>query len=147
MFGFKKKKISEEKKIEAERLPFDQREKVYPLCLVITIVNRNQSSFYTKAYQDCGASMSMIFYSHSQPPVEIASVLGADNLKKEIIMTITRSEYVEPILNIAKERFAISKAAKGIAFTCPIDSVGGISVYRFLADQNKEIRENEENAK
>lgn len=147
MFFFKKKKDSLQSNSNEERLPFDQREKVYPLCLFFTIVNRNQSAFYTKAYQDVGASMSIIFYSHSQPPVEIANVLGPDNLKKEIVVTITRGEFVPKLMDIAQKRFDISKAAKGIAFSCPIDSVSGISVYRFLADQNKEIRENENNGK
>lgn len=147
MFFFKRKKDSVQDKETGERLPFEQREEVHSLCLFFTIVNRNQSAFYTKAYQDVGASMSMIFYSHSQPPIEIANVLGPDNLKKEIILTITRSDFVPKLMDIAKQRFAISKAAKGIAFSCPIDSVSGISVYKFLADQNKEIRESENNAK
>ncbi len=144
---FEKKKEKLETEKAENRLPFDQREKVYPLCLFFTIVNRNQSAYYTKAYADAGASLSMVFYSHSQPPEEIASVLGPDNLKKEIIFTVTRSEYVEKLKHIAEERFKISSAAKGIAFVCPIDSVSGISVYKFLSDQNKEIRENEQNAK
>lgn len=134
--------------IKAEkREPFEQREKVYPLCLFFTIVNRDQSSYFTKAYSECGASMSLVFYSHSQPPIEIANVLGPDNLKKEIIMTVVRNDFVDKLMEIAQNRFKISKAAKGIAFSCPIDSVSGISVYKFLSDQNKEIRENNQNAK
>lgn len=147
MFGLRKKKEIAVKKYNTENIPFEKREKVHSLCLFFTIVNRNQSSFYTKAYQDAGASMSMIFYSRSQPPIEIANVLGPDNLKKEIVLTVTRVEYVPKLKEIAEQRFAISNAAKGIAFSCPIDSVGGISVYKFLADQNKEVRESENNGK
>lgn len=140
-FFRKRQKDSSRQKVERE--PFEKREKVYPLSLFFTIINRDQSNYYIKAYQDAGASMSMVFYSHSQPPEEIANILGPDNLKKEIVMTITRSEFVPQMKEIAAKRFAISSAAKGIAFACPIDSVSGIAVYKFLADQNKDVREND----
>lgn len=146
LFKKKNKKV-EIKNADGSLLPYEQREELHPICLFFTIVNRNQSAFYTKAFSDAGASMSIVFYSHSQPPEEIANVLGPDNLKKEIIITITRGEYVEKLKKICEDRFAISRAAKGIAFTCPVDSVSGISVYKFLIDQNKEIRESENNAK
>lgn len=140
-FFRKRQKDSSRQKVERE--PFEKREKVYHLSLFFTIINRDQSNYYIKAYQDAGASMSMVFYSHSQPPEEIANILGPDNLKKEIVMTITRSEFVPQMKEIAAKRFAISSAAKGIAFACPIDSVSGIAVYKFLADQNKDVREND----
>lgn len=143
---FKRKKEIEEKRLE-DREPFEKRENVYPLCLFFTIINRDQSVYFTKAYSDAGASMSFVFYSHSQPPIEIINVLGHDNLKKEIVVTIARSEFIPALMEIAQKRFSISPAAKGIAFSCPIDSVSGISAYKFLSDQNKEIRESKENAK
>ncbi len=143
-FG-KRRVINEEQKQEREA--YDKREKVSPLRAFFTIINRNQSSFYTKAYSEVGASMSIILYSYSQPPQEIAKMLGPDNLKKEIIITFVKEEDVPKLMKIAQERFSISKAAKGIAFACPIDSVSGIAVYKFLSDQNKEVREYEKNGK
>lgn len=140
LFKFGKKKLEKKKEINNDLPAFEKREKVHPLILFFTIVNRNQSTYYTKAYADAGASMSIVLYSHSQPPQEIANMLGPDNLKKEIVITVAREEDMEKLKTIASNRFKISSVAKGIAFACPIDSVSGITAYKFLADQNRDVR-------
>lgn len=127
------------------KAPFEQREKVYPLSVFFTIVGRNQSHYYESAYQKAGASMSLTLYAHSMPPQEILALLGEMETKKDIVLTVCRSELVPTLKGIAEERFSVSRAAKGIAFACPIDAVQGIAVYRFLADQNKAIRLEENN--
>ena len=131
------------KTISKPLAPFEQREKVFPLSLVVTIVDRHQASYFLETYRDIGASLGMILYAYSMPPEEIIKLLGADATKKDIILTIARSEYVDEMLKKAEQRFKISKASKGIAFACPIDSVYGIAVYKFLADQNKDVRSKE----
>lgn len=138
-----RKKRQELKNITIKRAPYEEREKVHSLAVVFTIVNRDQSKFYTDAYQKAGASMSLVLFAHSQPPEEIASVLGDMNLRKDIVITFVRSEDAPGFLEIARKRFEISKAAKGVAFTCPIEAVNGIAVYRFLADQSRELRKEE----
>lgn len=140
LFKFGKKKLEKKKEINNDLPAFEKREKVHSLILFFTIVNRNQSTYYTKAYADAGASMSIVLYSHSQPPQEIANMLGPDNLKKEIVITVAREEDMEKLKTIASNRFKISSVAKGIAFACPIDSVSGITAYKFLADQNRDVR-------
>lgn len=127
---------------KAPALPFEKRETLQSLSLFFTIINRHQAQYYVKAYQDVGCSLSMIMYAHSMPPVEILQLLGADETKKDIIMTVTRTEYIPQLKKIAEERFKISKISKGIAFAIPIDAVSGIAIYKFLADHNKEVRTN-----
>ena len=121
-------------------LPFEKRETVQSLSLFFTIINRHQAQYFVKAYQDVGCSLSMVMYALSMPPVEILQLLGAEETKKDIIMTVTRTEYIPELKKIAEERFKISKVSKGIAFAIPIDAVSGIAVYKFLADHNKEVR-------
>ncbi len=133
------------KNINAE--PFEKREEIHSLSVVFTIVNRGQAAYYVDAYNEVGASMSMVLYSYSMPPEQYRNILGIDSTKKEIMLTVCREEQVKEILNIAKEKFAISRAAKGIAFSCPIDSVSGIAAYKFLADQNKKVRKSENDRK
>ena len=130
------------KKKPISREPFDQREKLYSLVTIVTIVNRHQAQFFLKSYEHLGASLSLVLYAHSMPPVEILQLLGAEETKKDIIMTVTRTEYIPELKKIAEERFKISKVSKGIAFAIPIDAVSGIAVYKFLADHNKEVRAN-----
>lgn len=135
-------RIKAEKTSKASRpqAPFEQREPIYPLSLFFTIVERNQSRYYENAYQEAGASMSLTLYAHSMPPEEILAILGEMETKKDIVITVCRSELIPSLKEIAQKRFAVSKAAKGVAFACPIDAVQGIAAYRFLADQNKDIR-------
>ena len=131
---------NERAKGQMERVPFEQKEKIHPLSVFFTIVGRNQSHYYESAYQTAGASFSLTFYAHSMPPEEIMAILGEMETKKDIVLTVCRSELIPELKKIAEKKFAVSRAAKGIAFACPIDAVQGIAVYRFLADQNKEIR-------
>ncbi len=140
---FKKIKTIDKEEKKGNAAPFEKREEIHSLSVVFTIVNRGQSAFYVDAYNEVGASMSMVLYSYSMPPEQYRNILGIDSTKKEIMLTICREEQVKEILNIAKERFTISRAAKGIAFSCPIDSVSGIAAYKFLADQNKKVRKPE----
>ena len=48
--------------------PFEEREKVHPLSLVVTIVDRHQADFFLNAYREIGASLSMVMSAHSMPP-------------------------------------------------------------------------------
>ena len=133
-------KTGKTSKASRPQVPFEQREPIYPLSLFFTIVERNQSRYYENAYQEAGASMSLTLYAHSMPPEEILAILGEMETKKDIVITVCRSELIPSLKEIAQKRFAVSKAAKGVAFACPIDAVQGIAAYRFLADQNKDIR-------
>lgn len=141
---FRKIKTVDKEKRKAENIaPYEKREKIYSLSVVFTIVNREQSKFYIDAYSQVGASMSMVLYSYSMPPEEYRNILGVDSTKKEIVLTFCREEMVPEILKIAERRFSISRASKGIAFSCPLDAVSGIATYKFLADQNENVRKQE----
>lgn len=124
--------------------PYEEREIIHPLSMVVTIINRDQFRYYTEKYHELGASFSMILYSYSMPPEEYRNILGIDSTKKEILLTFCRAEDVKKLLEVAEERFMISPAAKGIAFAVPVDSVSGIAAYKFIADQNDIVNRNVE---
>jgi hypothetical protein len=115
MFSFikkKKAKPEETKEQSFTRKAFDQREKVYPLSLFVTIVGREQSRFFVDSYATAGASLSMVIYSFSMPPDEVMRLLGNDNTKKDMVFTVVRTEDIPKLKKIAVARFAISRAAK-----------------------------------
>lgn len=123
---------------ENEKLPYDERVEVKPLYLVTTIVPRNQARYFEDAYKDAGASLSFTMFAHSLPPEEIRNVLGEDETKKEMVFTVCQKETLTKIKKIAADRFQVSKISKGILLVSPINSVSGISVYRYLADMSPE---------
>lgn len=137
----KLKSIEEVMETKKEKLtPYEKREAVQPLSVIVTIMNRGQSDYYIDAYQKAGASMSMDLYGYSMPPEEFRHIMGVDTTKKEILLTFVRADLVNSLLSIATERFKISAQTKGIAFACPIDAVSGIAAYKFLADQHEETK-------
>lgn len=134
-------KTVKNKKKEENTIPFEDREELKSLSLLVTIVNRNQSNYFVEAYKNKGAALSTILFAHSLPPEDIIQILaGESNLRKDMVLTIIKTEEIDNFIKIASDRFKISKASKGIAFTIPLDSVSGIVVYKFLSDHNKEER-------
>jgi len=141
---FKKKsfRVNIDDTKSADRAPYEERhaDGLYSLSCVFTIVDRHQENFFIDAYNNLGASMSIVLYAYSNPPEEILKFLGDTNTKKSILMTMCRTEYVSSMLEVASKRFGVSRMAKGIAFSTPITSVAGIAVYKFFADVKKEVR-------
>ncbi len=126
------------------RLPYEDRAAVLnPLSLIVTIVPRHQEQFFEDTYFEAGFSLNLVSFAHSNPPQEIMQFLGLDQMKKSVLFTIGRSEYVGPVLEKATARFATSDQSRGIAFSVPVRTVAGISAYKFLADQNRAIRRGE----
>lgn len=142
MFKKKFKEISKHIKKKDEHLPpFDQREKVYPLLLLVTIVSRNQGSYYTDIFSKHGAALSTTLFAHSMPPIDIMTLLGSESTtRKDMVFTIIRKNDLKDYFDIIDKRFKVSKASKGIAFTIPLSSVSSIVTYKYLADYNKEER-------
>lgn len=139
---FKKIKTIESEK-EEKLLPYEKREAIKPLMMVVTIINRGQGEFFIDRYNEIGVALNLVLFSYSMPPEEYRSILGKDTTKKVVILSFCRKEYVEKMLKLAEERFKISQAAKGICFACPVNAVSGISVYKFIADQNQDLRRSE----
>ena len=113
---------------------FDQKEKVEALALYFVIVNRGQSRYFIEKFNEIGISMNIVLYGFSSPPEDIASILGPDMLKKDIVLSFCKQSEMNKVHQIVHERFKISKLSKGVSFSVPIDSVSGVIVYKFLVD-------------
>ncbi len=137
---WKKRIQKKRKKTDGKEIPFEKQAPVAPIILFFTIVGRGQANYFVDQYDKAGASRSLVLFAHSRPPIERRNVLGIDNTKKEIVRTICRLDQREKRKKIASDRFSISRAAKGVAFAAPIDSVSSVAVYKFLSDYNQ-VRE------
>ena len=131
--------LKKEKSNKNNNLPYEKQEKLTSLILYVIIVNRGQGHYYL---DKLGVSFSSLIYGYSKPPEEIVALFGNLETKKDLVFTIFRKELLPHIRDLIQRRFIISKQAKGVAFGIPIDSVAGVIIYKFLADQNKNIREN-----
>lgn len=134
--------LKKEKSNKNNNLPYEKQEKLTSLILYVIIVNRGQGHYYLDELNKLGVSFSSLIYGYSNPPEEIVALFGNLETKKDLVFTIFRKELSPHIRDLIQRRFIISKQAKGVAFGIPIDSVAGVIIYKFLADQNKNIREN-----
>lgn len=134
--------LKKEKSNKNNNLPYEKQEKLTSLILYVIIVNRGQGHYYLDELNKLGVSFSSLIYGYSNPPEEIIALFGNLETKKDLIFTIFRKELLPHVRDLIQKRFIISKQAKGVAFGIPIDSVAGVIIYKFLADQNKNIREN-----
>lgn len=145
---FKKKVRKIEERINARKVarpPYDRRKKPSPISAIITIVNRNQGNYFVNQFQEAGASLSMVLFGYSMPPQEIVNVLGVNETRKDIVLSIGRQSDIPKMKEIAMKRFIVSKESKGVLFATPLNGVAGIAVYKYLSDENREVRETKMN--
>ena len=116
------------------------KEELIPVSLIVTICKRHQENFFTDKYSELGAGMSVVLYGYSQPPEELIPFLGDFDNKRTIILTPTRTSYVNDMLKEANKRFQTSANTRGIAFSFPIPKISGIAPYKFFSDMKKEDR-------
>lgn len=145
MSAFKSKfKLASQRRLAAsgkgDTTPYDKKEDVHALSLIVTVCNRHQDHFFIDNYARLGAAMSLTLYAYSDPPMDIVALLGFVDTKKDIVLTIARSGFVDEMIKVANTRFSVSKEAKGIVFSLPINGVAGVTAYRFLSDASKALR-------
>ena len=112
--------------------------------LLITVVDRNKTEFYTDVISQFDVNLQMVLYGTGTAPTQILDLLGLNN-EKGIIFSVVRSDMITKVLNTLEEKFSKIKNGKGIATVVPISSVIGISLYQFMINnKQKRCAENEQ---
>jgi len=131
----KKKEILKESSYESTHV-------VSPLKLLFIIVNRNQGQFYIKALSELHVGATFEIYGYGTAPKEIYSLLETEDYKKDLVIGVVNTCDIEKIMHLINERFSVSKLAKGVAFTIPLDSMAGVVFYKYFTN-NRSIKENQ----
>lgn len=124
------------KKIVEPFTPFAETNEIKKVKLLIAIVNRGQGEFFTSLYKNNESAISLTLLGHGTASSEISDMLGIGETSKDIVLGLIREEKLPSALADIKARFAVSRKAKGVAFTIPITSVIGVSIYKFLTNSN-----------
>ena len=101
------------------------------LKILVTTVNRSKADFYMDYIQSFGANMQFVFYGHGTAPREIMAALGLADSERAVIISI--------IGECLEEKFRTIVNGKGIAYTIPMSSVIGKSVFNFLSDNRSQV--------
>lgn len=116
-----------------EDLPFEKRNEILPLKLMIVIVDHGQGEYFLNGFSELNVSCSLSLLGKGTAPKELYDVLGFGS-KKDIVIGIVKENELEKIKDFIKNRFNVSKKAKGVAFSIKINSIVGVLIYKFLTN-------------
>lgn len=129
---FKAKKsvsVAQQKNVVSEKLE-----------LMITIVNRNKADFYIDLIQSFEVNMQLAIPAQGTANAEIKSILGLVETDKTVIFSVIREDNAVRALNAIEEKFRTIKNGKGIAYTIPLTSVIGVSIFGFLSNNRMTVK-------
>ena len=112
------------------------------LKLLVTIVDRSKALYYTDLLEQFEINMQMVIYGKGTADRDMLNLLGLTDNDKAIILSVVREENIKDILETLAEKFEKIKNGKGIAYTIPMKSIIGVSIYQFLSN-NKTLKKEE----
>jgi len=117
---------------------------VKKLKILVTIVDRSKSLFYTDLLEQYEVNMQMVLYGKGTATSETLNYLGLAESEKAVILSVIRDDKTKEIMEVLTEKFEKVKNGKGIAYTIPMKSIIGVSIYQFLSN-NKVSKKEEKN--
>ncbi|MBR4917361.1 MAG: hypothetical protein IKZ45_09880 [Fibrobacter sp.] len=113
------------------------------LKILVTIVNRAKADFYMDHIQSFGVNMQMVIFGKGTAPREIATAMGLADSDRAVIFSIIGEDKLRSALDSIEEKFNTIVGGKGIAYTIPMASIIGKSIFNFLSDNRDAVRRNE----
>ncbi len=129
------KKVTRTKKSSSSNL------EIKKIKLLFIIVDRGQAIKYLRENEKHDVTTQMVLLGHGTASIAL-DYLGLGDIKKDVILSIIKAEKSEEIMASIEKKI---KQAKGIAFTVPISSMIGLSIYKFItkspiAETEKEVK-------
>ena len=112
------------------------------LKILVTVVNRSKSTYYVDLLEQFEVNMQLVLYGKGTANSEMRDLLGIVETDKVILLSFVREDKVQDVLDTLKEKFDKIKNGKGIAYTIPMSSIIGASIYQFLSN-NKTMKKEE----
>ena len=107
---------------------------VAKLKVLITIVNKSKATYYVDLLEEFEINMQMVVSGRGTANDEMLNLLGLVESDKAVIISVIKEEKIKDVLETLKEKFNKVKNGKGIAYTIPMESVIGVSIYQFLSN-------------
>jgi hypothetical protein len=102
--------------------------------MLITVVDRSKTLFYLDLLEQFEVNVQMVLYGKGTANSEMLNLLGLVESDKSIILSYIREDRVKDALDTLSEKFQKVKNGKGIAYTIPLDSIIGVSMYQLLSN-------------
>jgi len=117
-----------------EKKSYESAHRVYPLWLVLVVVNKDQANAIVQMFNQNEAYFCCIMKGRGTAPSELYEVMGTGDLKKDAVISVIKADRWSVLKQSLENRFAVSKVAKGIAIAIPLDAVAGVSIYKMLGN-------------
>ena len=118
-------------------VPFEEEHEIRSMKLFFIIVPYGQANAIISRLNEFDVACNFIFNGEGVAKNFVDDFRGIMDSKKQIILTIIREDKVEFVKRKLEERFALSRASRGFAFSIKITSVAGVSIYKFLTNSRK----------
>jgi len=117
-----------------------EENKLEKVKLLVTITQRGKSNFYVDLLEQFDVNLQMVLRGRGTAPKELSPLWGMDLKDRDIILSFVTEDKSQKILKKLSEKFSQIKQGNGIAFTLPIKSMIGVSLYQFMIN-NRNRRE------
>jgi nitrogen regulatory protein PII len=104
------------------------------LKILITIVDRRKSDFYLDVLEGFEVNMQTVIYGRGTASSDMMHYLGLSQTDKAVIVSVVKEDKIKEITAAYEDKYFKTKNGKGIAFTIPISSLIGVSIYQFLSN-------------
>ncbi|MBR7181521.1 MAG: hypothetical protein IKD28_01905 [Clostridia bacterium] len=111
------------------------------LKLLITIVNREKADFYMDLLQSFEINAQFCAFGRGTAGSELLHMMGLEQSEKAVIFSIVREDRAPAAMAALAERFRTIKKGKGIAYTVPLSGMIGVSLYSFLCNNRRAVKE------
>ena len=125
----------------AEASASNRRSAPRKLKLLITVVNREKTEFYTDLLQAFEVNMQISALARGTAGSEILHLMGLEESEKSVIFSIIREDKAPEALRVLEEKFNTIKRGKGIAYTVPLSGMIGVSLYQFFCNERRAVKE------
>lgn len=133
------KQTTTKKKTETKNafVPFEKEYVLKPLKFFVIIVPYGQANAIISRLNEFDIACSFVLNGEGNAKYFVDEVSRVPDSKKQLILTLVREDKVELVKRKLEERFAVSRAARGFAFSVKVTSVAGVSIYKFLTNTRK----------
>lgn len=128
------KKFWKTKNTQPENKPTADTASVKKLKLLVTVVPRRKTEFYLDYLTSMGVNFQTSVSASGTAKSDTLYLLGLEDSDKSVLFSVVNEDIAPTVLQGLEEKFELLKNGKGIAFTTPLTSVIGVSIYRFLSD-------------
>lgn len=102
--------------------------------ILFTIIERSKVDFYLDILEGFEVNLQSVIYGRGTATREIMHYLGLIQDDKAVIISVVKEEKIKEIMTSYEDKYFKTRHGKGIAFTVPISSVIGVSLYQFLSN-------------